>query len=117
MKLGANIRLREDGRYEARYFKGRSDNGRARYGSVYDKTPEEADKNRTELLKSLQSEGDNARLCRDTQEKVRRARTPEALDEDKTRRSKLFLLTTQTVHHSDFHFVCIWESPPRRYAR
>lgn len=80
MKLGSNIRLREDGRYEARYFKGKSARGNAQYGSVYGATPEEADRNRTERLKELQDAGIQARPCtRDSA--ARRAKNPEVLDD------------------------------------
>ena len=42
MRAGENIRLRADGRYEARYVKGRNSEGRIQYGSCYGKTYEEA---------------------------------------------------------------------------
>lgn len=42
MRTGDNIRLRADGRYEARYIKERTESGRAVYGSCYGKTYEEA---------------------------------------------------------------------------
>lgn len=46
MRTGDNIRLRTDGRYEARYIKGRDPRGRAVYGYCYGKTAEEAAKKR-----------------------------------------------------------------------
>lgn len=50
MRTGDNIRLRVDGRYEARYIKGRNENGRAVYGSCYGKTYEEAKSKRDKIL-------------------------------------------------------------------
>ena len=51
MRTGDNIRQRIDGRFEARYIKGRSDEGRAVYGYCYGKTPEEASQKREEALR------------------------------------------------------------------
>lgn len=42
MRTGENVRLRTDGRFEARYIKGRDPRGRAIYGYCYGKTLEEA---------------------------------------------------------------------------
>ena len=42
LKSGDNVRLRSDGRYEARYQKGRDVNGKIIYGCCYGKTYEEA---------------------------------------------------------------------------
>ena len=42
MKTGNNIRLRKDGRYEARYIKDRTADGKIIYGYCYGKTEEEA---------------------------------------------------------------------------
>ena len=42
MRTGLNIRKRKDGLYEARYIKGRTEEGRIVYGSVYGKTLEAA---------------------------------------------------------------------------
>jgi len=42
MKTGNNIRLRKDGRYEARYIKGRTADGKIIYGYCYGSTEEEA---------------------------------------------------------------------------
>ena len=42
MKTGNNVRLRKDGRYEARFQKGRSDDGKIIYGYCYGQTYEEA---------------------------------------------------------------------------
>ena len=44
MKKGENIFLRKDGRYEARYKKGRDEKGKLIYGFCYGKTYEEAQK-------------------------------------------------------------------------
>lgn len=46
MKTGDNIRFRTDGRYEARYKKGRLPNGKIQYGYCYGKTIEEAEEKR-----------------------------------------------------------------------
>lgn len=50
MRKGDNIRLRSDGRYEARYIKGRDDSGKAIYGYSYGKTQEEAAAKREKQL-------------------------------------------------------------------
>ena len=46
MRVGENIRKRADGRYEARYIKGRDNNGKIIYGYSYGKTYEEAKEKR-----------------------------------------------------------------------
>ena len=51
MRKGSNIRQRTDGRFEARYPKGRDESGRIIYGCCYGKTYEEAQKKREALLK------------------------------------------------------------------
>lgn len=53
MKTGDNIHLRSDGRYEARYMKGRTSSGKIIYGSCYGKTYEEALEKRTYQLQRL----------------------------------------------------------------
>lgn len=55
MKTGSNIRLRADGRYEARYQKGRNEQGRIIYGYCYGKTYEEAEAKRYIATKEIQS--------------------------------------------------------------
>lgn len=50
MRTGKNIRQRADGRYEARYIKGRDSQGRAVYGYCYGKTWEEAAQKREEAI-------------------------------------------------------------------
>ncbi len=50
MRTGDNIRQRTDGRFEARYIKGRDERGRAVYGYCYGKTLEEAARKREEVL-------------------------------------------------------------------
>ena len=50
MRIGDNIRQRTDGRFEARYIKGRDERGRAVYGYCYGKTLEEASRKREEVL-------------------------------------------------------------------
>ncbi len=49
-KRGENIRKRKDGRWEARYEKGRQQNGRIQYGYVYAKTYEEVKKKKNLAL-------------------------------------------------------------------
>lgn len=53
MRQGSNIRLRADGRFEARYAKGRDARGRLVYGCCYGHTYEEAVRKREEALRSL----------------------------------------------------------------
>lgn len=53
MRQGSNIRLRADGRFEARYAKGRDGRGRIVYGCCYGHTYEEAARKREEALRSL----------------------------------------------------------------
>ena len=53
MKKGDNIRLRSDGRYEARYIKNRTTNGKINYGYCYGKTYEEAKEKRDYQLQRL----------------------------------------------------------------
>lgn len=51
MSQGGGIRLRTDGRFEARYVKGRDQRGRAVYASCYGRTYEEAEQKRAEALR------------------------------------------------------------------
>ena len=51
MKKGENIRLRKDGRYEARYIRGRDTSGKIIYGYSYGRTYEEAKEKREYQLK------------------------------------------------------------------
>lgn len=51
MRTGSQVRLRADGRYEARYVKGRDPSGRAVYASCYGRTYEEAAAKRAEALR------------------------------------------------------------------
>lgn len=51
MRTGNNIRQRADGRFEARYPKGRDERGRIIYGCCYGKTYEEAARKREEAQK------------------------------------------------------------------
>lgn len=53
MKRGDNIRLRVDGRYEARYIKGRDEAGKINYGCCYGKTYEEAKEKREYQLQRM----------------------------------------------------------------
>lgn len=50
MRTGDNIRQRTDGRFEARYIKGRDSKGHAVYGYCYGKTWEEAAQKREEII-------------------------------------------------------------------
>lgn len=52
MRVGNNIRQRKDGRWEARYEKGRDGNGRIIYGYAYGATYEEAEQKRENLTNS-----------------------------------------------------------------
>lgn len=53
MKKGDNVRLRSDGRYEARYIKGRDDAGKIIYGCCYGRTYEEAVEKREFQLQKM----------------------------------------------------------------
>lgn len=53
MKTGSNIRLRSDGRFEARYEKGRTPNGKIIYGYCYAKTFAEAQEKKSNALAAL----------------------------------------------------------------
>jgi len=53
LKKGDNIRLRADGRYEARYIKSRDENGKINYGCCYGKTYEEAEEKRDYQLQRM----------------------------------------------------------------
>lgn len=50
MRIGPNIRKRADGRYEARYIKGRTAENRIIYGYCYGHTYEEAEQKRNQIL-------------------------------------------------------------------
>lgn len=52
MRTGDNIRLRKDGRYEARYIKDRDENGRIIYGYCYGRTIQEATSKRELLVRT-----------------------------------------------------------------
>lgn len=53
MRYGPRIYKHPDGRWEARYRKGRRADGRILYGSAYGATREEAEKRRAELLQEM----------------------------------------------------------------
>lgn len=53
MRIGDNIRLRTDGRYEARYIKSRDESGKIQYGYCYGRTYEEAKEKREYQLHML----------------------------------------------------------------
>ena len=54
-KRGENIWKRKDGRWEARYVKGRDSKGKAIYASVYAKTYAEVKKKREDALQKLKA--------------------------------------------------------------
>lgn len=54
MRIGNNIRQRADGRFEARYPKGRDEKGRLIYGCCYGRTYEEAAEKREAILRQSQ---------------------------------------------------------------
>lgn len=53
MRTGSNIRLRNDGRFEARYEKDRTPDGKIVYGYCYAKTREEAEEKKNKALAAL----------------------------------------------------------------
>ena len=55
MRKGDNVRLRKDGRYEARYIKYRNADGSLKYGYCYGKTYEEAVENRDYQMRQWNS--------------------------------------------------------------
>lgn len=55
-KHGESIWKRKDGRWEARYIKGRNPKGKALYGSVYAKTYAEVKRKRAEALRKLKDQ-------------------------------------------------------------
>lgn len=57
MRVGPNVYLRSDGRWEARYQKNVDTNGRTIYGYTYGKTQEEAVRKRTAKLEQLFPQG------------------------------------------------------------
>ena len=57
MRVGPNVYLRSDGRWEARYQKSVDENGRTIYGYTYGKTQEEAVNKRTAKLEQLFPKG------------------------------------------------------------
>lgn len=54
-KKGENIYKRKDGRWEGRYIKARSENGKAVYGSVYASSYHEAKKKRNQAIANVES--------------------------------------------------------------
>lgn len=55
MKLGENIRRRSDGRFEARYAKGRKEDGSIKYGYCYGATADEAREKRSLQLQKMKA--------------------------------------------------------------
>lgn len=76
-KRGENIRKRKDGRWEARYEKGRLENGHIQYGYVYAHTYDEVKKKKSLALQRLQlpdptvSEMEMDNLCEEWKNAVR----------------------------------------------
>ena len=60
LRTGPSVFLRSDGRWEARYQKGRDENGKVIYGFVYGKTQEEAERKRAEALRGINPEADKS---------------------------------------------------------
>lgn len=59
MRTGSSLFLRADGRWEARYQKGRDEQGRIVYGFVYGKTQDEAERKRSEAIRKLNPNADS----------------------------------------------------------
>ena len=55
-RKGENIRKRKDGRWEARYQKGRKADGSILYGYIYGKKYTDVKKRRNEIIGSMQTE-------------------------------------------------------------
>ena len=93
MRIGDNIRQRSDGRFEARYIKGRDFNGHALYGYCYGKTWEEAVRKREEALQQTISvremnllilgAGSHGKEVRELAESLRVFRKIDFLDDEK----------------------------------
>lgn len=82
MRVGAGIYEHTDGRFEARYRKGRKPDGTIIYGSVYGKTYKEAEKRRAELLHQLalkaeNGESDEAAVIFESNRNIRDFYTPD----------------------------------------
>lgn len=94
MRTGENVRLRTDGRYEARYIKGRDLQGRAIYGYCYGKTLGEAVQKREAAVRTLVSPremnllilgaGSHGQEVRELAENLRVFRRIAFLDDTKT---------------------------------
>lgn len=92
MRTGENIRQRSDGRYEARYPKGRDGRGRLVYGSCYGRTYEEAAEKRETLLREARpvremnllilGAGSHGREVRELAESLRVFQRTAFLDDD-----------------------------------
>jgi len=59
VRTGPSLFLRADGRWEARYQKGRDAQGRIVYGFVYGKTQDEAERKRSEAIRRLNPNADS----------------------------------------------------------
>ncbi len=60
MRSGSGVRLRADGRWEARYMKGKDENGKTLYGFVYAHSREDAEQKRSKALRALMTDSKTA---------------------------------------------------------
>ena len=58
-RKGENIRKRKDGRWEARYFKGRDEHGHIRYGYVYAKTYRQVREKKMNMVRQTLKKDEN----------------------------------------------------------
>lgn len=88
MRVGESVFLRKDGRWEARYCKGRNEKGRIRYASAYGRTREEAEQKRAEILKTMDisliipPKARKETISEDEASKLKRQKPEIPLDED-----------------------------------
>lgn len=72
MRTGPNVRKRADGRFEARYEKGRNEAGRIIYGYCYGKTYEAAEAKRAKILGEKTPQHDVFPLPDDAEKTIRK---------------------------------------------
>jgi len=102
LKVRANIRLRSDGRYEARYLKGKDADGRVYHGSTYGATSEEAEENRKKQLEKLH-EGKS--VTETVNIKATRVKKTKPLDEETAKAVEQVLENTPMRLASCFPYV------------
>jgi len=93
MRTGNNIRQRSDGRFEARYPKGRDEKGRIIYGCCYGRTYEEAAQKRAEIVQKPVREmnllilgaGSHGQEIRELAQRLNVFRKIDFLDDDLTK--------------------------------